>query len=130
MDINKAFEELKSNDISNLHSTLSKSWFDYDIDEEPNMADGIGSIMDKLATVDFKMAHNQNILYEVRKQTPEEFEKQWSNNMSGLHDVLKRCLDLNSQRSRLVDEIDRKLAAMIKGELNPSDFVNPQHKTY
>lgn len=130
MDINKAFKEFKNNDIGNLYSTLSESWFDYKADEEPNMADGIGSIMDKLATVDFKMAHNQNILYEVRKQTPEEFEKQWSNNMAGLHDVLKRCLDLNSQRSRLVDEIDRKLAAMIKGELNPNDFVNPQHKTY
>ena len=130
MNIKAISDALTNQDFNKLYDIFSKSWFDYDINEEPNMADSIGSLADKLATVDFKMAHNQNILYEVRKMTPEEFTKTWENNLSELHNVLKRCTDLNVQRSRLVDEIDKKLAAMIRGDINPDDLVNNQHKTY
>jgi hypothetical protein len=113
-----------------LWDILGDEWFNYSEKDSPTMADSIGSLSDKLATVNFKMAYNQEILYKTRRQTQEEFCKTWENDLSKLHEVLKRCTDLNVQRSRLVDEIDRKLAAIVKGDINPDDLVNNQHKTY
>lgn len=130
MDTNILSTALDTKDYNTICQALGENWFNVSSKEDPNMADSIGSLADKLATVNFKMAYNQEILYSVRKMTPEEFEAKWKNNMGELHTVLKRCTDLNVQRSRLVDEIDKKLVAMMKGELNPNDLVNPQHKTY
>ena len=130
MNIDALFTALETKDYNTICQALGENWFNVSTKEDPNMADSIGSLADKLSTVNFKMAYNQEILYSVRKMTPEEFEIKWKNNMGELHTVLKRCTDLNVQRSRLVDEIDKKLVAMMKGELNPSDLVNPQHKTY
>jgi len=113
-----------------LWDILGEEWFNYSEKDNPTMADSIGSLADKLATVNFKMAYNQEVLYKTRRQTQEEFVKTWQDQLPQLHEVLKRCTDLNVQRSRLVDEIDKKLAAIVKGELNPSDLVNNQHKTY
>jgi hypothetical protein len=103
---------------------------EYSDEDNPTMADSQGSLIDKLITVSTKMFWNQEKLYSIRKQSLEEFEIQWKNSMSDLHAILKRCTDLNVQRSRLVDEIDSKLAAMLNGRINPNDLVNPQHKTY
>lgn len=130
MNIDALFTALNTKDYNTICQALGENWFNVSNKEDPNMADSIGSLADKLATVNFKMAYNQEILYSVRKMTPEEFEAKWKNDMGELHTVLKRCTDLNVQRSRLVDEIDKKLVAMMKGELNPNDLVNPQHKTY
>jgi hypothetical protein len=117
-------------EIDTSYEALQKLWYDYSENEDPKLMESIGSLADKLATVNLKMGFNQEKLYFIRKQSTEEFENQWKNNMSELHTILKRCTDLNVQRSRLVDEIDRKLAAIIKGDINPDDLVNPQHKTY
>lgn len=117
-------------DFASLHKLMLVPWYEFSEKDNPEMADSIGSLADKLATVNFKMAFNQEILYATRRQTPEEFQAAWDGKMPELYNVLKRCTDLNVQRSRLVDEIDKKLAAMFKGDVNPSDLVNPQHKTY
>ena len=130
MNIKAISDALTNQDFNNLWNILGDEWFNYSEEENPVMADSIGSLADKLATVNFKMAYNQEILYKTRRQTPEEFTKTWENNLSELHNVLKRCTDLNVQRSRLVDEIDKKLSAMFKGTINPDDLVNPQNKTY
>ena len=130
MNIKAISDALTNQDFNNLWNILGDEWFNYSEEENPIMADSIGSLADKLATVNFKMAYNQEILYKTRRQTPEEFTKTWESNLPELHNVLKRCTDLNVQRSRLVDEIDKKLSAMFKGTINPDDLVNPQNKTY
>jgi transcriptional regulator with GAF, ATPase, and Fis domain len=130
MDVKAIYDALNTFDYSTIYTALGDNWFNVSEENNPIMADSIGSLADKLATVNFKMAYNQELLYSVRKMSPEDFETKWKGDMRELHNVLKRCTDLNVQRSRLVDEIDKKLAAMFKGELNPSDLVNPQHKTY
>lgn len=126
-DILRAAEE---NDYTKLQETLLGDWAEYSSEDDPKMADSIGSLVDKIATVNFKMAWNQETLYKIRKQSSDEFASVWSNKLHELHGILKRCTDLNVQRSRLVDELDKKLAAISNGSINPNDFVNPQHKTY
>ena len=53
----------------------------------------------------------------------------WSNNMGELHEALKRCLDLNNQRARLIQAFDEKLIDIIKNGGNDDDVMR-QHKTY
>ena len=130
MNIKAISDALTNQDFNDLWDILGDEWFNYSDKDNPIMADSIGSLADKLATVNFKMAYNQEILYETRRQTQGEFIKTWENDLPRLHEVLKRCTDLNVQRSRLVDEIDRKLSAIVKGDINPDDLVNNQHKTY
>lgn len=90
--------------------------------------DTLGSLIDKLITVDMKMWHNQEQLYAIRKMTTDQFVDRYGMSMTELHDVVKRCCDLNVQRARLVDAIDAKLAAVVAG----TDHVvtAESHKTY
>ena len=39
------------------------------------MSDTFGSLIDKLFTVDMKMWNNQDVLYEIRNMTFEEYKK-------------------------------------------------------
>ncbi len=39
------------------------------------MADTLGNIVDKLITVDLKMWHNQELLYEIRRMSFDEYKK-------------------------------------------------------
>ncbi len=96
--------------------------------DEPAPMDTLGSLVDKLITVDLKMWHNQEQLYAIRRMTSEDFERRYGPSMSELHQIVKRCCDLNVQRSRLVDAIDAKLAAVVAGD---DAIVTAQsHKTY
>ena len=38
------------------------------------MADTLGSLVDKLTTIDLKMWNNQEMLYEIRRMTFEEYK--------------------------------------------------------
>lgn len=102
------------------------------------MADTLGSLIDKLSTVDLKMWNNQELLYEIRKMTFEEYKEKYFNTEDGaqnLWECLKKCCDLNMQRNQLIDEIDEKvieiaIAASSGEDLDDGKHVQRKHKTY
>lgn len=95
--------------------------------EDPKIMDTIGSLIDKLITVDLKMWHNQEALYAIRRMSTEEFQAKHGSDLDNLHTIIKRCCDLNVQRSKLVDAIDAKIDTSIRLGGAPA---MPQHKTY
>ena len=102
------------------------------------MADTFGGLVDKLITVDMKMWNNQEILYEIRRMTFDEYKAKYFASEGGaekLWESLKRCCDLNVQRNQLIDEIDIKIielvGAALSGEnLDDGKFIQRKHKTY
>jgi len=102
------------------------------------MADTLGSLVDKLTTVDLKMWNNQEMLYEIRRMTFEEYKAKYFESEDGaqkLWECLKRACDLNIQRNQLIDEVDEKIVEIIKDavngeELDSGKFIQRKHKTY
>lgn len=102
------------------------------------MADTIGMLVDKLATVNQKMFLNQEILYEIRRMSFESFKSRYLTDENGaaqLWESLKKACDLNVQRNALITEVDQKIVEIVKaavsGEnLDNGQFVQNQHKTY
>lgn len=100
--------------------------------------DTLGGLIDKLITVDMKMWHNQELLYEIRRMTFEQFEEKYftdSNGVKNLWEYLKRASDLNVQRNQLIDEVDEKIIEIVKAstageELDAGKFIQRKHKTY
>ncbi len=100
--------------------------------------DTIGSLVDKLITVDTKLWNSQEIVYEIRQLTEDEFLEKYASNLNGLkmfYKELNKATDLNVQRSKLVTEIDELLVTMIKAtvlgyELDDGSFIQRPHKTY
>jgi|WetSurMetagenome_2_1015567.scaffolds.fasta_scaffold163251_2 hypothetical protein len=100
------------------------------------MADTIGSLVDKLATVNNKMFFNQEFLYEIRRMSKEEFTSKYITNQPELEDLygkLLKIVDLNLQRQSLIVEHDKLLVQMIMdiadGNIDSSRYVFDQHKT-
>lgn len=102
------------------------------------MADTLGGIIDKLFTADLKMWNNQELLYEIRRMTLEEFKQKYFQNEAGV-EALWKCLekvcDLNIQRNQLIDEIDEMVVSIIKDamagkELDSGKYIQRKHKTY
>lgn len=102
------------------------------------MADTLGSLIDKLTTIDLKMWNNQELLYEIRKMTFEEYKKTYFETEDGakkLWECLKRACDLNVQRNQLIDEVDEKVIEIINSSINGEEldngkFIQRKHKTY
>ena len=97
------------------------------------MADTIGSLIDKLCTVDLKMWNNQEILYEIRRLTFKEFQTKYlskEKNQKTFYETIKKCCDLNYQRSQLIDEIDQTFVKALKNEIKTDDLIQLKHKTY
>jgi len=102
------------------------------------MADTLGSLIDKLFTIDMKMWTNQEFLYEIRRMDFEEFDNsfmQTGEEKLELFETLKKCCDLNVQRNQLIDEIDEKIIEIIKegitGKvLDNGKHIQRKHKTY
>jgi len=102
------------------------------------MSDTLGSLIDKLLTADLKMWHNQEVLYQIRRMTFDEFkEKYWQteDGAEKLWQALKKACDLNVQRNQLIDEVDEKIVEMIadakNGEnLDNGKHIQRKHKTY
>ena len=102
------------------------------------MSDTLGGIVDKLITVDMKMWNNQELLYEIRRMTFEEYKEKYFSNEQGaqeLWDSLKKACDLNVQRNQLINEIDAKIIEMMQSlvageELDNGKFLQRSHKTY
>jgi predicted RNA-binding protein with PUA domain len=100
--------------------------------------DTLGSLIDKLITVDMKMWHNQELLYEIRRMTFDEYKEKYFLNEEGanlLWESLKKACDLNVQRNQLIDELDGKILEMIGAATSGEDmddgkFIQRKHKTY
>ncbi len=94
--------------------------------------DTFGALIDKLCTVDLKMWNNQEILYEIRRMSFEEFKITYTKDeesISKLWTVLKRACDINVQRNALIDEIDERLVSITNLE-DDGKNVQRKHKTY
>ena len=102
------------------------------------MADTLGNVIDKLITVDMKMWDNQELLYEIRRMTFEEYKVKYFESEEGslkLWEVLKKACDLNVQRNQLINEVDQKIIEMFESlkngeELDNGKFLQRSHKTY
>lgn len=101
------------------------------------MADTFGSLVDKLATVNQKMFVNQELLYDIRRMTFEEFRLKFTDEagIERLWSTLKKACDLNVQRSALVTEVDEKLVALVRAAVAGEDLddganIQRPHKTY
>jgi hypothetical protein len=102
------------------------------------MADTLGSLVDKLTTIDLKMWNNQELLYEIRRMTFEEYKATYFETEDGakkLWESLKRACDLNVQRNQLIDEVDEKVVEIVKASMSGEDldsgkFIQRKHKTY
>jgi hypothetical protein len=102
------------------------------------MADTLGNIVDKLVTVDMKMWDNQELLYEIRRMSFDEYKDKYFNSEEGamkLWEVLKKACDLNVQRNQLINEVDEKIIEIINAklsgeELDNGKFLQRSHKTY
>jgi hypothetical protein len=100
--------------------------------------DSLGNVVDKLVTVDMKMWDNQELLYEIRRMTFEEYKEKYFNTEEGanlLWETLKKACDLNVQRNQLINEFDEKLIQMFDAFKNGEDldngrFLQRSHKTY
>jgi hypothetical protein len=102
------------------------------------MADTLGGLIDKLFTIDSKMWNNQEMLYEIRRMSFDDYKQKYFNNEDGakkLWECLKKACDLNVQRNQLIDEIDEKVIEISKcaasgEELDAGKFIQRKHKTY
>lgn len=102
------------------------------------MSDTLGGLIDKLITADMKMWNNQDVLYEIRRMSFDEFKQKYWNQESGaekLWEILKKACDLNIQRNQIIDEIDEKIVEMIVvsnagEELDAGKFIQRKHKNY
>ncbi len=102
------------------------------------LADTLGALVDKLCTVDMKMWNNQELLYEIRRMTFDEFKEKYWNKEDGAEELwscLKKACDLNVQRNQIIDEIDSKVVEIVEdgvsGEsLDEGKHIQRKHKTY
>jgi len=100
--------------------------------------DTVGSLIDKLFTVDTKMWHNQEVFYQIRHHDFEWFKNRFlvtEKLQSELFGILTKVSDLNLQRQQLIKEIDSRIVEIIEAgvagkNLSISGFVVDQHKTY
>jgi hypothetical protein len=76
-------------------------------DNNPEDTDSIGALCNKLSCVTIQMWHNQELLYKIRHMSAQEFANEYKDCLYDLHDTIKRCCDLNYQRSLIMDAIDK-----------------------
>jgi len=95
------------------------------------MADTLGSLIDKLCTVDLKMWNAQEDLYKIRHMTFEEFKTEFSSDegMMILWEAFKKGMDLNIQRNNLIDEIDEFFVRTV-GIKDNGKYIQKKFKTY
>ena len=102
------------------------------------MADTLGTLIDKLTTVELKLWNNQELIYEIRRMSFEEYKEKYFLNEEGaekLWNLLKKATDLNVQRNQLINEVDEKIIEIVNAKLSGEDldngkFLQRSHKTY
>lgn len=97
--------------------------------------DTLGGLVDKLSIVNQKMFNCQEILYETRRMSFDEFKRKYSTDdgLVTLYDIFKKSCELNYQRSQLIDEIDElviKIATDASTGLDLQKFMQKKFKTY
>jgi hypothetical protein len=93
----------------------------------------LGSIIDKLATVNNKLFDAQGVLYLIRKMDFDEFKENFysEEGMKILWEQFQKAMNLNLQRNQLILEIDLKVVEMLKEPPESLDvYIQNQHKTY
>ena len=120
------FEKLLTLSIDEIPDNFD--YLEYSEEDDPTMLDTPGSLADKITNVCTKMFWNQELIYDIRNMTEEQFKERWGDKMGELHAALKRCLDLNNQRARLIQAFDERLVEAIKAD--GKNAVMRQHKTY
>jgi len=95
------------------------------------MSETIGSLIDKLSVVNLKMWNAQDVLYEIRRLSLEQFKEKYQSDegMKQLYDVFQKSCNLNFQRNVLIDDIDKKIVEMIKSN-HLEEYIQPKWKTY
>ena len=78
-------------------------------ENEPKSDDSLATLINKLSCSTTQMWHSQDMIYKMRFMSREEFLHTYGSKMEEVHECLKRGCDLNVQRARLMDAIDRKL---------------------
>lgn len=102
------------------------------------MSDTVGSLVDKLFTVDSKMWNNQEMLHVINRHDLDWFKNRFLKDDASvleLFTMLKKVCNLNWQRSLLITEIDEKLIKLVEAgiagkELHTPEFAFDSHKTY
>lgn len=100
--------------------------------------DTLGGLIDKISIVNLKMWQNQELLYNIRRMSFEEFKERFIKNedtILELFESLKKSCDLNVQRNAFIDEFDLRLIEIIKSGLKGDDLdngsnVQRKHKSY
>ena len=128
--------EVKINSKADLDALLDEDYLEVEEGDHPAMADTIGLLVDKLSIVNLKMWFNQEILYEIRRMTPEEFVAKYGDDLKRVHHILKVCCDMNVLRNQWIVEIDDRLARVAKvlgaskEDLAALRLVAPSYKSY
>lgn len=129
------WQKLKIESFDDLRK-LPSDYLEILEEDKPSMADTIGSLIDKLGIVNLKMFWNQETLYEMRRMSREEFKDKYGQDLGHVHDILKRCCDMNVLRSQLIEEIDQRIikigekAGLNEETINELRLSARPHKTY
>jgi hypothetical protein len=97
--------------------------------------DTLGALVDKLSIVNQKMFNAQEVLYETRRMSFDEFKSKYGTEegLKTIFDIFKKSCELNYQRSQLIDEIDElviKIATDASTGLDLQKFMQKKFKTY
>jgi hypothetical protein len=87
-------------------------------ENNPNDNDSVGELCNKLSCVTIQMWFNQEELYNIRKMPNDEFKNKYgysNESLDNLHKLIKRCCDLNYQRSLIMDAIDKSMIGVTNG---------------
>ena len=99
--------------------------------------DTLGSLIDKLCTIDLKMWNAQEQLYIIRHMTYQDFKDYClipkDDNLLKIFEIFKKSCDLNYQRNQLIDEIDQLIIRIVEGACSGEcldKYIQRKHKTY
>ncbi len=82
------------------------------------MTPTLGALVDRLCILNLKIWHLQDWLYEVNRESHEAFAQR---NPADTHVKLQQLAELNLDRNRVMDAIDRTFAAAIETGQAPQE---------
>jgi hypothetical protein len=97
--------------------------------------ESVGSLVDRLSITNRKMWNVQDILYEIRRMSFEQFKEKYSTEkgLEELYKIFKDACELNYQRNVLSSDIDTLVIKIIKEALAGKDidkYAPMMYKTY